>query len=111
MEEQVHFLKSGEWDHLAACSRIHNVGLRATPEQRELYKNALRQALFAGNKVLKAGGNAMDAAVAAVSLMEDCPLFNCAKGAVFNVAGKVRNSFLFFLFFSSERDIDLRIID
>lgn len=74
-------------------SLIHNLGLRATPEQRELYKNALRQALLAGNAVLQAGGNAMDAAVAAISWMEDCPLFNCAKGAVFNVAGKVRVSF------------------
>lgn len=75
-------------------SLIHNVGLRATPEQRELYKNALRQALIAGNRVLAGGGTAMDAAVAAVSWMEDCPLFNCAKGAVFNVEGKVRISFL-----------------
>jgi Asparaginase len=71
-------------------SCIHDTGRRATPEQRDLYKNALRQALFAGNKVLKDGGSAMDAAVAAVSSMEDCPLFNCAKGAVFNVAGKAR---------------------
>ena len=77
-------------DHKGRHSRIHNTGLRATPEQRDLYKNALREALFAGNKVLRDGGNAMDAAVAAVSWMEDCPLFNSAKGAVFNVAGKVR---------------------
>ncbi|KAG1812425.1 asparaginase [Suillus subaureus] len=34
------------------------------------------------------GGEAMDAAVEAVSVMEDCPLFNSGHGAVFNVAGK-----------------------
>jgi Asparaginase len=31
----------------------------------------------------------MDAVVAAVSSMEDNPLFNSGKGAVFNVDGKV----------------------
>lgn len=30
----------------------------------------------------------MDSAVAAVAWMEDCELFNCSKGAVFNIAGK-----------------------
>lgn len=82
----------------------------STPEQRASYKAALTAALNAGYAVLAAGGEAMDAAVAAVSSMEgacfrppprgnqftnhplrlaDCPLFNSAKGAVFNVEGKV----------------------
>ncbi|KAH7341655.1 asparaginase [Rhizoctonia solani] len=60
----------------------------STPAQRELYKEALRKALIAGNNVLQSGGQAMDAAVAAVTVMEDSPLFNAAHGAVFNVAGK-----------------------
>ncbi|CAE6492698.1 unnamed protein product [Rhizoctonia solani] len=60
----------------------------STPAQRELYKEALRKALVAGNTVLQAGGQAMDAAVAAVTVMEDSPLFNAAHGAVFNVDGK-----------------------
>ncbi|CAE6422798.1 unnamed protein product [Rhizoctonia solani] len=60
----------------------------STPAQRELYKEALRKALVAGNNVLQSGGQAMDAVVAAVTVMEDCPLFNAAHGAVFNVAGK-----------------------
>ncbi|KDN44182.1 hypothetical protein RSAG8_05655, partial [Rhizoctonia solani AG-8 WAC10335] len=59
----------------------------STPAQRELYKEALRKAL-AGNNVLQSGGQAMDAVVAAVAAMEDCPLFNAAHGAVFNAAGK-----------------------
>lgn len=80
---------------------------RSTPELRAQYKAALSQALLAGYAVLSSGGEAMDAAVAAVSSMEgkpkhvcgaralsemsyiDCPLFNSGKGAVFNVAGKV----------------------
>ncbi|KAG8827830.1 hypothetical protein FRC17_007709 [Serendipita sp. 399] len=61
---------------------------KSTPEQRKIYKSALTEALLAGHVVLKGGGSAMDAAVAAVTSMEDCPLFNCAKGAVFNIAGK-----------------------
>ena len=42
----------------------------STPEQRERYHTALREALRAGHEVLKQGGEAMDAAVAAVSSME-----------------------------------------
>lgn len=61
---------------------------RSTPEQREAYREALRNALKAGHAVLQGGGEAMDAAVAAVAVMEDCPLFNAGKGAVFNVDGK-----------------------
>lgn len=61
---------------------------KSTPEQRERYKSALRNALLAGHQVLKEGGTAVEASVAAVVSMEDCPLFNCAKGAVFNTAGK-----------------------
>ncbi|PFH51995.1 hypothetical protein AMATHDRAFT_2484 [Amanita thiersii Skay4041] len=59
-----------------------------TAEQEELYREALKSALYAGYEVLREGGEAMDAAVAAVATMEDCPLFNAGKGAVFNVAGK-----------------------
>jgi len=60
----------------------------STPEQRQLYIEVLRKSLVTGHEILKDGGEAMDAAVAAVGVMEDCPLFNCGKGAVFNVAGK-----------------------
>ena len=42
----------------------------STPEQRAKYTEALRGALKAGYKVLESGGEAMDAAVAAVVFME-----------------------------------------
>lgn len=42
----------------------------STPEQRELYRLALRAALVKGHEVLNNGGEAMDAAVAAVGVME-----------------------------------------
>ncbi|KAG8854583.1 hypothetical protein FRB96_007453 [Tulasnella sp. 330] len=60
----------------------------STPEQREKYRAALKESLRVGHSVLQSGGEALDACVAAVAYMEDCPLFNCAKGAVFNTAGK-----------------------
>jgi len=53
-----------------------------------LYRAALKSALEAGYAVLREGGEAMDAAVAAVTVMEDYPLFNSGKGAAFNAAGK-----------------------
>ncbi|KDQ57733.1 hypothetical protein JAAARDRAFT_47593 [Jaapia argillacea MUCL 33604] len=59
----------------------------STPEQRAKYKAALGDALRAGYAVLKDGGEAMDAVVAAPH-GTDCPLFNSGKGAVFNVEGK-----------------------
>ncbi|KAF9007985.1 asparaginase, partial [Cyathus striatus] len=60
----------------------------STPEQEAAYKAALSNALQAGYRVLHSGGEAMDAVVAAVSVLEDDPLFNAAKGAVFNTDGK-----------------------
>lgn len=42
----------------------------STPEKRALYTDALEAALRAGYEVLSHGGEAMDAAVAAVTVME-----------------------------------------
>lgn len=52
------------------------------------YHAALADALEAGRAVLHGGGTAMDAVVAAVVALEDCPLFNAGRGAVFNAAGE-----------------------
>jgi beta-aspartyl-peptidase (threonine type) len=58
-----------------------------TPERRAAYEAALQVALDAGAKVLREGGSAMDAAKAAIIPMEDSPLFNAGKGAVFTWEG------------------------
>ncbi|MCL9982388.1 MAG: isoaspartyl peptidase/L-asparaginase [Erythrobacter sp.] len=58
-----------------------------TPERRAAYEAALQQALDAGAKVLAEGGSAMDAVKAAIIPMEDSPLFNAGKGAVFTWEG------------------------
>lgn len=59
-----------------------------TPEKEEAYKAGLRTALEAGEAVLRAGGSALDAVTAAVCALEDEPLFNAGRGAVFTTAGK-----------------------
>jgi len=58
-----------------------------TPERRAAYEAALQVALDAGAKVLREGGSAMDAVKAAIIPMEDSPLFNAGKGAVFTWEG------------------------
>ena len=51
------------------------------------YHAGLRQALEAGRDVLVADGSALDAVTAAVVALEDVPLFNAGRGAVFTAAG------------------------
>jgi L-asparaginase / beta-aspartyl-peptidase len=60
---------------------------KMTPERRAEYEAALQAALDAGAKVLADGGSAMDAVKAAIIPMEDSPLFNAGKGAVFTWDG------------------------
>jgi L-asparaginase / beta-aspartyl-peptidase len=59
-----------------------------TPEKEAAYKAELEKALTAGWKVLQGGGTSLDAVQAAITVMEDSPLFNAGKGAVFNSEGK-----------------------
>jgi beta-aspartyl-peptidase (threonine type) len=49
---------------------------------------ALERSLRAGHAVLDAGGAALDAVVAAVAVLEDSPLFNAGRGAVYNAQGR-----------------------
>jgi beta-aspartyl-peptidase (threonine type) len=59
-----------------------------TPEQDAAYRAALHRALEAGSAVLASGGSSLDAIQAAIELMEDDPLFNAGRGAVFTAAGR-----------------------
>ncbi|MEM8726891.1 MAG: isoaspartyl peptidase/L-asparaginase, partial [Pseudomonadota bacterium] len=61
---------------------------RMTPERREAYEAALQNALDAGAAVLADGGTAMDAVKAAIVPLEDEPLFNAGRGAVFTWEGE-----------------------
>lgn len=59
-----------------------------TPQQDAAYRAALQRALDAGSAVLRSGGAAMDAVQAAIQIMEDDPLFNAGRGAVFTAEGR-----------------------
>ena len=59
-----------------------------TGEQEAAYRAALNTALDIGEEVLKAGGSSRDAVEQAIVFMEDSPLFNAGKGAVFTSDGQ-----------------------
>ncbi|MBJ6119489.1 isoaspartyl peptidase/L-asparaginase [Pontibacter sp. BT310] len=59
-----------------------------TPEKEKAYKEVLNQALKTGYAILEKGGSSLDAVEATVRVMEDSPLFNAGKGAVFTNEGK-----------------------
>jgi len=61
---------------------------RMTAERRAEYEAALQEALDAGAAVLADGGSAVDAVKAAIIPMENSPLFNAGKGAVFTWEGR-----------------------
>jgi L-asparaginase / beta-aspartyl-peptidase len=60
-----------------------------TPEAEEGYRAALQEALDAGTAILENGGQALDAVEAATMRIEDNPLFNAGRGAVFTHEGKI----------------------
>ena len=59
-----------------------------TRENEAAYRAALSSALETGAKILRDGGSALDAVESTIRLMEDDPLFNAGRGAVFTAAGR-----------------------
>lgn len=59
-----------------------------TPELEEKVRAALHAALKAGKAKLDAGGSGLDAVEAAIRVMEDDPVLNAGKGAVFTHEGR-----------------------
>lgn len=58
-----------------------------TPEAEMHYRQGLKDAITAAGNVLDRGGTAMDAVQAAIEILEDNPLFNAGRGAVFAADG------------------------
>ncbi|GAB59821.1 isoaspartyl peptidase/L-asparaginase family protein [Rheinheimera nanhaiensis] len=54
-----------------------------TPAQEQAYHAMLTHAVNQGYSVLERGGSSLDAVTAAVTILEDSPLFNAGKGAVY----------------------------
>lgn len=59
-----------------------------TPEKEAEYTKKLEEAVLAGYKALQDGKTAIDAVEVAIRILEDSPLFNAGKGAVFTADGK-----------------------
>lgn len=59
-----------------------------TPAQDSAYRAALNAALDIGEEILKSGGDAIDAVEQTIHYLEDSPLFNAGKGAVFTNEGR-----------------------
>jgi beta-aspartyl-peptidase (threonine type) len=57
-------------------------------DKEAAYRAGLSAALAAGEKILSGGGPSLDAVEAAIHVLEDNPLFNAGKGAVFTADGR-----------------------
>lgn len=58
------------------------------PEKQAAYKKAIQLALDTGSYILENGGKSLDAIEAVIRYMEDNPIFNAGKGAVFTARGE-----------------------
>jgi beta-aspartyl-peptidase (threonine type) len=59
-----------------------------TAEKEKACREKLTEALETGGNILKNGGTSLDAVEATIRILEDSPLFNAGKGAVFNADGQ-----------------------
>ena len=59
-----------------------------TPDLDKQVRAVLTEALQAGHAKLKSGGSSLDAVETAIRVMEDSPLLNAGKGAVFTHEGR-----------------------
>ena len=58
-----------------------------TGEKETAYRATLKASVQAGYRALQDGATSTMAVVTAIRVMEDCPMFNAGRGAVFNAAG------------------------
>ncbi|MGC9354493.1 MAG: isoaspartyl peptidase/L-asparaginase, partial [Mariniphaga sp.] len=59
-----------------------------TDERQAEYKAKLEEALLVGENLLKNGATSTEAVVEVIKILEDSPLFNAGKGAVFTSNGE-----------------------
>jgi beta-aspartyl-peptidase (threonine type) len=61
---------------------------KMTPVMDSLYRASLKEALNIGREILMAGGTSLEAVEKTINVLENNPLFNAGKGAVFTHDGK-----------------------
>lgn len=61
---------------------------KISPEREKQYILKLSEALTSGAEILKNGGTSLNAVEKAINILEDSPLFNAGKGAVFTEKGE-----------------------
>ena len=59
-----------------------------TTEKERAYRSAMLTAMDAGAVILRRGGSSLDAVEATIRVLEDDPLFNAGRGAVFTADGR-----------------------
>ncbi|WP_308367891.1 MULTISPECIES: isoaspartyl peptidase/L-asparaginase [unclassified Microbulbifer] len=61
---------------------------KLSPQQEQAYRDKLTEAVNAGYAVLDKGGSSLDAVTAAIQVLENSPLFNAGRGAVYTYDGQ-----------------------
>jgi beta-aspartyl-peptidase (threonine type) len=61
---------------------------KMTAEKRAKYEQKLNEAIDAGYSLLESGKSSQEAVIAAIQVLENSPLFNAGKGAVYTFEGK-----------------------
>lgn len=74
---------------MAIAIAVHGGAGDIPDSVRPEHEAGIRAALQAGQQVLRDGGSALDAVVAATTVLEDLPAFNAGYGSVLNAAGYV----------------------
>ena len=59
-----------------------------TPEREKAYRDKLAEAVDAGYRILDEGGSSLAAINRAINILEDSPLFNAGRGAVYTYDGQ-----------------------
>jgi L-asparaginase / beta-aspartyl-peptidase len=85
---QAETVNDGEWALAVHGGAGDADAEHAGSEHPQAAHAALAQALNAGAMLLARGADSLEAVETAVRVLEDAPLFNAARGAVFNAAGQ-----------------------
>jgi L-asparaginase / beta-aspartyl-peptidase len=79
---------SGQWAIVIHGGAGDIERARLGPDGDKAYRAALTKVVETGAAVLDRGGSSLDAVETAIRVLEDDPLFNAARGAVFTADGK-----------------------